>query len=206
MQSLSRMAEILGQPVESDVWRKRGAAMARRMIKDMWDEDAGLFWALRDEEPIRVVTPFNLFPLWTGELPKPINDRLIRHLLSPSEFAGPYPIPTVARNDPHFNPEMMWRGPVWGNVNYFFVEALAKVGREDLADELSERTLEMIAGQPDIYEYYNPETGQAPSTAADIFGWTAAVYIDLAIRQSQRRYTGEVTSTIESADQSSAET
>jgi hypothetical protein len=36
--------------------------------------------------------------------------------------------------------------------------------------------------QSSIYEYYNAETGQPPETAADTFGWTAAVFIDLAIQ------------------------
>jgi putative isomerase len=36
-----------------------------------------------------------------------------------------------------------------------------------------------------IYEYYNADNGEAPTTAADIFGWTAAVFIDLAIEASR---------------------
>ena len=47
------------------------------------------------------------------------------------------------------------------------------------------QTLEMISDQPDIYEFYNAETGKPPARAANIFGWTAAVYIDLAIRASR---------------------
>ena len=184
MEAFGRIAEILGQSTESEMWKKRRTAMVRRMIKDMWDEDAGLFWALLNEEPVRVVTPFNLYPLWTGLLPESMNERLIQHLTNPGEFAAPYPIPTVARNDPHYSSERMWRGPVWANINYFFVEALEKVGRKDLADQVAERTLEMIMNQADISEYYNAETGEAPATAADNFGWTAAVFIDLAIRDS----------------------
>jgi putative isomerase len=182
MESFARIAEILGQPAESEMWRRRQAALVNRMIKEMWDEDAGLFWPLLNEEPIKVVTPFNLYPMWTGLLPASMNERLIQHLTNPGEFAAPFPIPSVARNDPNYNPERMWRGPVWANINYFFVEALDKVGRGDLADQVMERTLDMISNQPDIYEYYNAETGQPAPTAADMFGWTAAVFIDLAIR------------------------
>ncbi len=191
MEAFGRMAEILGLSGESQMWKRRRSALVKRMIKEMWDEDAGLFWALLNEEPIRVVTPFNLYPLWTGQLPEEMNERLIQHLTNPGEFASPYPIPTVARNDPRYNSEMMWRGPVWANINYFFVEALEKVSRVDLADQVAERTLEMIANQPDIYEYYNAETGQPPATAADMFGWTAAVYIDLAIRRSKKSVSQE---------------
>jgi hypothetical protein len=39
--------------------------------------------------------------------------------------------------------------------------------------------------QPGIYEYYNAETGKPSANAADAFGWTAAVFIDLAIQASR---------------------
>ncbi|MFQ5812229.1 MAG: hypothetical protein ACE5I2_03435 [Anaerolineae bacterium] len=35
------------------------------------------------------------------------------------------------------------------------------------------------------YEYYNSETGEPPTAAADAYGWTAAVFIDLAIQASR---------------------
>jgi glycogen debranching enzyme len=185
METFARISEILGNMDESRMWQRRTTALVRRMIKDMWDEEAGLFWALENERPIPVVTPFNLLPLWTGRLSMEMNQRLINHLLDPNEFAGPFLFPTVARNDPHYDPEVMWRGPVWANINYFFVEALEKVGRKDLSDQLMYRTLDLIASHADIYEFYNGETGKPPATAANIFGWTAAVFIDLAIRASQ---------------------
>jgi putative isomerase len=184
MGSLALMAEELGMNAEGGMWRRRAAAIVRRMIKDFWDEEAGLFRALHDEQPIPVATPFNLYPLWTGQLPQDIRDRLIAHLTNPDEFWGEYVIPSVARNDPHFDPETMWRGPVWVNINYFFIEALRQVGEYDLARALREKTLDLVMSQPGIYEYYNAETGEPPATAAETFGWTAAVFIDLAIQAS----------------------
>jgi glycogen debranching enzyme len=91
-------------------------------------------------------------------------------------------IPTVARNDPAYDPEAMWRGPAWANINYFFIEALQKAGETGLARELRDKTLNMIMDQPGIHEYYNPETGEPPAGAASMFGWTAAVFIELALQ------------------------
>jgi glycogen debranching enzyme len=185
MQSLARMAEALGMEAEAGMWRRRSASLVRRMIEDFWDDKAGLFRALHDEKPIPVVTPFNLYPLWTGQLPAEIAERLIDHLTNPDEFWGEYALPSVARNDPHYNPETMWRGPVWININYFFIEALRLAGRPGLAATLREKTLELVMRHASIYEYYNAETGDPPPTAANIFGWTAAVFIDLAIEASR---------------------
>jgi putative isomerase len=185
MGSLAMIAEKLGMQAEGAMWRRRAAAIVQRMIRDLWDVDAGLFWAVHDEEPIRIVTPFNLYPIWTGQLPVEIRDKLIAHLKNPDEFWGPFVIPTVARNDPHYDPDTMWRGPVWANVNYFFIEALEQIQEYELANELRSRTLDLIMSHSNIYEYYNAETGDVPSKAAEIFGWTASVFIDLAIKASQ---------------------
>ncbi len=185
MGSLAMMAEALGMDAEGAMWRRRAAAIVRRMIEDFWDQEAGLFRALHNEQPIPVVTPFNLYPLWTGQLPDAIRDRVVAHLTDPDELWGEYVIPSVARNDPHFNPETMWRGPVWVNINYIFIEALHQVGETALARTLLEMTLDLIMSQPGIYEYYHAETGEPPVTAAQAFGWTAAVFIDLAIQASR---------------------
>ena len=184
MGSLAVMAEKIGIEVERAMWHKRAESIVRRMIKDLWDEQAGVFQALHEEEPIPVLTPFNLFPLWTGQLPEYICVRLIEHLKNPDEFWGEFVIPSVARNDPHFNPDKMWQGPIWVNINYIFIEALEQIGRYQLAEQIRDKTLELIMNQPSMFEYYNSKTGKPPATAADIFGWTAAVFIDLAIKAS----------------------
>jgi glycogen debranching enzyme len=154
------------------------------MIEDFWDKDAGLFYALHDHQPIPVVTPFSLYPLWTGQLPDDIRERLVAHLTDVEAFWGDVVIPSVARNDPHHEPDTMWRGPVWVNINYFFVEALRQVGEHRLARRLVDKTLDLIMCQPGIHEYYDSRTGEPPATAAAAFGWTAAVFIDLAIQAS----------------------
>lgn len=185
MTSLGKMAEILNMPAEAAMWRKRSVSLAQRMVQRFWDPEAGLFWALKDDQPVKVVTPFNLLPLWTGCLNDEINQQLVDHILNPEEFWGKYPLPTVARNDPKYDPETMWRGPVWANINYFFIEALNNVGKPEIAADLRDRTLDMIMAHDDIYEYYNAETGAPPPRASNVFGWTSAMFIDLAIQASR---------------------
>jgi putative isomerase len=190
MGSLATIAEILGIDFEARMWRKRASAIVGRMIHDMWDEDWGLFHALHQEQPVHVVTPFNLYPLWTGQLPNEIRERLLQHLTNPEEFWGEYALPSVAYNDEKFDPKTMWRGPVWVNINYFFIEALRQIGEIELAKQLRDKTLNLIMSHESIFEYYDALTGEPPETAADVFGWTAAVFIDLAI-QASRETAGE---------------
>jgi len=189
-EALAYMAWIIGAHQDVTLWLRRASQMAQRMVDRMWDDEAGLFWALRrapdgKEYPVRVLTPFSLYPLWTGRLPKPISNRLIARLTDPADFWTRYPIPTVARRNPKYDPNQMWRGPTWVNVNYLFCEGLERVGHADLARELRQRTLELVMQHNDIFEYYHPETGAHPPKAAPVFGWTSAVFIDLAIQASR---------------------
>ena len=184
-ESLARIAQIIGEREDAEAWTKRGAAMAGRMLSKMWDPAAGLFWARKEGSPIIVRTPFNLFPLITGRMPPEIANRLVSHLTDERQFWPRYPVPTVALDDPKYNPNQMWRGPTWVNVNYLLIEGLQRSGFPRVADELRRKTLALIQQQDDIYEYYNPETGENPPEAASVFGWSSAVYIDLAIQASR---------------------
>jgi putative isomerase len=120
-----------------------------------------------------------------GALAQAISERLIAHLTNLDMFWTRYPVATVAKSDPKYNPNQMWRGPTWVNINYLFCEGLARVGHIDLARELRRRTLELIMQHNDIYEYYHPETGMHPPKAAPIFGWSSAVFIDMAIQATR---------------------
>ncbi len=180
--ALAQIAEMLGLGDDATQWRAHADDLTQKIIAHFWDEQAGVFWATRNHKPIRVLTPFNLYPLLTGRMPRAINDRLVAHLTNPEEFWTAYPIPTVARNDPKCDPNTMWRGPTWVNINYLFIEGLARCGYSDLARALRDKTLALLNRHADIYEYYNPDTGDPPPHAASVFGWSSAVFVDLAIK------------------------
>jgi hypothetical protein len=184
-EALSRIAAALGERDDAALWAQRADDMAQRLIRSAWDEKAGVFWATRNGRRVDTLTPFNLFPLITGRMPARILERLVRHLTDPAEFWTPYPIPSVALSDPKFDPQQMWRGPTWANINYLLTEGLLRCGYDDLARELRHRTLDLLAGQSDIYEYYNPLSGENAPRAAPIFGWSAAIFIDLAIQATR---------------------
>lgn len=185
MENLGRIAAAIGLPAESRAWEEKAEAHLQRMIARLWDAEAGLFWPRQKGRVLPVLTPFSLFPLITGRLPATIARRLVGHLTDPSEFWTTYPVPTVSLSDPNFNPLQMWRGPTWINVNYLLVEGLKRSGFPDVARELRHRTLDLILRHPDIYEFYHPETGEPSPSAATMFGWSAALFIEMALDASQ---------------------
>jgi glycogen debranching enzyme len=186
MRSLAVIAETLGMVEEARMWQRRASAITKRMLEDFFDKEVGIFWATRNHEPIPEITLFNLFPLWTGQLPTDVQEHLISHLADPDEFWTSFPLATVAKKSSAYNPNAMWRGPTWANINYIFIEALTQIERHDLADQLRDTTLNLIMQNDGIYEFYNPETGAPGKHAIPMFGWTAAIYIDLAIHANIR--------------------
>ncbi len=185
LDTLADIAEIIGYPQDAVRYHDNATQMTKQMVDTLWSEKEGLFLAVHNGEFIPVITPFSTIPLWTNRLPDKMKSSLLNHLTDPKLFWTDYPLATVATTDLTFNAMQMWRGPSWPNVNYLFVEALKRIGEVDTARELRRKTLNMIMRLKDIYEYYNPLTGERPPKAAPIFGWTSAVYIDLAIQETR---------------------
>ncbi len=184
-ESLATIADIIGKPEDARSQRERARTLLDAMMMHLWDEERGCFNALRGGERVPVLTPFHLLPIWLDGLPRQVYDRLIAHLTDPAKFWTRFPLPTVAIDDPHFDPLQMWRGPTWVNINYLFVNALQRRGYPDLARELRRKSLELVMMHDDIYEYYNPFNGERPPKAAPIFGWTSAVFIDMALQETR---------------------
>ena len=186
-ESLAKIAAVIGKEEDVEMWRRRAETMVQRLRELAWDTDSGFFWARRNGSRVNVRTPFNLFPLITGQMPSEITDRLVKHLTDERQFWTRYPVATVAMDDPTYTPGKMWRGPTWVNVNYLLIEGLQRSGYADLAHELRRRTLDLINSHDDIYEYYDPVSGENPPTAASMFGWSSAVFIDLAIEAAREK-------------------
>lgn len=182
MTALSTIAKIIGKPKEAEIWETKARTLVENIQTEMYDAKTGFFHAKHRNDTIPEKTLFNLYPLWTASLKGESKTQLIDHLMNPEEFWANHPISTVARNTPSYDPETMWRGPVWVNTNYIFIEALEGVGHHVLASDLRAKTIDLIQSSNDIFEYYNPETGNPAHKAANTFGWSSALFIDMVLQ------------------------
>ena len=57
-------------------------------------------------------------------------------------------MPCVAADEPTFEENNSWRGPVWVNLNWLTIRGLRHYHYDELADELERKSLDMIAGEP----------------------------------------------------------
>lgn len=164
----------------------RGRANAtRERLLQLWDPAARRFRSRGRTGPVAAHAVVDLLPLLVGDLPGEVTKALLADLQDPARFGAPFPVPTVAMDDPSFSGSRMWRGPSWVNMNWLLVEGLRRSGRRKRALELTRRTLELVAAGGGAYEYFDPITGHPPERAVPMFSWTAALFIDLAVQLAE---------------------
>lgn len=175
---LIEIARRLGERSdELEAWRAAGLRAVRERL---WHEGRGLYLDvdLRTGARPSANTWVTFAPWFAGVQDEAADDRLVRdQLLRPGGFAGArYGLPTVALDDPSFEPRRYWCGPVWINANWLVARGLRQLGRHDLADAVARDGLELTRGAGFV-EYHDPRDGSA--CGARDFSWSAALAIDL---------------------------
>lgn len=181
------IAELLGRyepGADTSRYRER-AGVTRELLLKMWDAERGRFLAYGGGEAQLSDTIVGLMPLLAGSLPDPIAEVLRAAVDDPERFGLEWGLPTVAASDPGFSDERMWRGPVWVNTNALIAEGLDASGYPERARALREQTVALVIHGGGPHEYYNPHTGRKARTATTAFGWSAALFIDLAVTLSR---------------------
>lgn len=192
LRSLSRLIMACGYERKSAEYIKNLADMSEAAIyKLCWDEKDRVLRNLDSQNrQIKQLTISNLFPLILDNIPETMSKALIEHLQNPEEFWTPHPIPSVAKNNPAFDPDSgfycNWRGPTWINMNWFIVRGLVKHGYHDIAGEIAEKTREMIEREG-FREFYNPLTGKGLRNSTKGFGWSTLVITFPKILKEKQR-------------------
>ncbi|HIE05287.1 MAG TPA: hypothetical protein EYP58_00645, partial [bacterium (Candidatus Stahlbacteria)] len=147
------------------------------ILRKFWDERDGIFYGVyhREGEEIksRVKTVSSLFPICL-DIPDKYIDCLVSHIQDEGEFWLPFPIPSVARDEPAFGPlantRHIWRGTTWINTNWFIARGLLRNNRIEIYQKLKRKTLELV-DKSGFCEFYDPFDGH-PGRAEQNFGWS----------------------------------
>ncbi|TVR41552.1 MAG: flagellar biosynthesis protein FlgM [Planctomycetota bacterium] len=199
---LGKMHEQLDNADAASRAHERCQSINTGIQQRLWDDSRGFFydWDVEGQAfcPVAAVTGF--LPLICGAASPQQAQQLFSQLENPDTFGTTLPLPSVARNDPSYTPDM-WRGPVWVNMVYLVALGCERYGRADLALRLrSGMKAEIERWQHrcgTFFEYYDPDGSTppdqlkrkgklAPETSPynqcfHDYGWTATLYFDMLL-------------------------
>jgi len=179
---LANLCKTLGLKKRANEYLTRAETAQKTLVKKCWSKEDLFFYSITSIEdkilPEKTVT--GLFPLLLNIDPRKINYLIYNYLINPNEFWLPYPIPSVAKSSPKFNPNggatmIIWRGPTWVNTNWYIVKALQYHGFHGLAQYIISKMKVMIE-QSGFREQYNPIN--ATAYGAKNFSWSTLI-VDL---------------------------
>ena len=165
--TLSEIALIRGDSAAAKKWRKLADEVANVLGTHLWDDKRG---ALFDKDKygsvIDVLCHNTLRCMYWGSISQYMADRFVKeHLLNPAEFWTPFPLPSVAANDPAFlnAAENNWSGQCEGLTYQRAILALERYGYHKLVPVLGKKLFQaLLDGGLIFVQQFDPFTG-APS-------------------------------------------
>ena len=114
-------------------------------------------------------------PLWTQIATQEQVDKMLSMLQDTAKFSTYIPFPTIAADNPKYNPRGYWRGPIWLDQTYFAIRGLRNYGYHKLADEYTLQVFDRLNGLKEgapIHENYGTHTGER--LKAPHFSWSSS--------------------------------
>jgi len=177
LRALSRLCSLAGDD-DSVSFTCMANQVEQAILRKMYDEKTGLYYSLDarngKDEQIRINTISSLMPLILDNIGQKQAEKLVNDwLLSPNEYWTRYPVPVEPISSKYHNMRVIWRGhQTWVYTNWYIEKGLKKHGYEDVADELTRRTYELIQKEG-LREYYSAISGKG-ERAID-YGWSTLI-------------------------------
>lgn len=172
--TLGRLHALLGERGESRRATSAAETVEGAINERCWDAERGVYVQLasRRMRPDSCLSIAVLYPALLDGTPEQRRTEVIeRHLMNADEFWTDYPVPSVARSEPTFDPSgerAIWRGPLSMGTNWLLVRGLRRHGFRELADHIAQRSRQ-AAELSGFREFYNPLTGDG--LRGERFGW-----------------------------------
>jgi putative isomerase len=173
-EAMARIAQENGQTDLADRLEATIARRAKAIQEKMWDAKTQFFYTLdRDSDRRQSIRSLQGFlTLTAGVATAEQAAALVRQLQDPAQWWCPYPVPTVALDDPTFKARGYWQGDMWPATTYLVTRGLHRYGYHDIARQITRKNIDLIR-QQGVNEHYDPITGKPLGIPG--IGMTAAV-------------------------------
>ena len=151
--ALSRTSSMLGNASGAAHWTTRAGKIAESLERVLWIEERGACYDIdADDHVVDVLVHNNLRAMWHGVFSQRMADIFVaRHLRNTSEFWTAFPLPSIAANDPKFQPGLprnSWSGPSEGLTYQRAIRALENYGYHTEITLLGAKLLDAVEKTP----------------------------------------------------------
>jgi glycogen debranching enzyme len=177
LETIATLCTYMNDP-DATIYADRAKKVSQAIQDIMYDEDACAFLDVtsHDNRKLKALTPTIFFPIALATTSHERAQNILhKHFYNEEEFATKYPLPSVAINDPSFDPnasKFLWRGPTWALYNWYVYQALFYNDFKKEAEVLKHSMVELMS-QSGFREYYNPHTGEGGG--ARHFTWSGLI-------------------------------
>jgi len=162
--ALAEMAEQLGRAGEADLWRNKAGEIRDRIIRHCYDPDEQCFYDVDSRGKFVRIRGDVLTRVFSEHV---VDQQLFdtiyeRHIRNPEAFWTPYPLPSIAANDPAFVkpiPQNCWGGASQALTALRTSRWFDYYGRTEDHRHLMTQWVEAIMRSPYFMQQIDPWTG-----------------------------------------------
>ncbi|MBK7258446.1 MAG: hypothetical protein IPI01_11720 [Ignavibacteriae bacterium] len=168
--SLAAMARELGNTGEAKAWEKDADTRAALINRTFWDPKSGFYFhvdrkdhdfTFKTADDLKREEIIGFLPLWAGIADSAQAALLVKKLTDSTKFWRAFGIPTLAADDPYYNPTGYWNGPVWVQWVYLIEHGLLRYGYKAEAREMVGRMaaamIDRLKTDHNLWELYHPD-------------------------------------------------
>jgi len=164
--ALAAMANALERPEEADAWLERAEAIRQAIMEHCFDAEDACFYDVDGEgEFVRIRGDVLTRVLGEHVVGQDLFEQIYRrHIRDPKEFWTPYPLPSIAADDPAFVRELpanCWGGPSQALTALRAPRWMEHYGKAADLTHLMQQWVKALCADGSFRQQINPWTGEA---------------------------------------------
>jgi hypothetical protein len=181
------MAQKLGKSDDADMWQVRAEEIRQLIIKHCFDPEDECFYDVdADGNFVRVRGDVLTRVFGEHVVDQSMFDRIYqRHIRNPEAFWTPYPLPSIAIDDPAFVkklPRNSWGGAAQALTALRTPRWFDYYGKSEDHKHLMSRWVEAIVACPYFMQQLNPWTGEFTDSKSRDYSPAMCVLVDFVDR------------------------
>ena len=169
--SLEKMAKVLELISEAKEWQADYQKRSAQINKTFWDSVTQFYYNVdmkthqftyKKKNDLKRKEIIGFMPLWAGIATKKQAAALVKQLTDTSSFWRKYGVPSLAADDPYYDPRGYWNGPVWIQWDYLIERGLLQYGYRGIANEMVQKVkknmTEVLRRDHELWEFYDPDS------------------------------------------------